>query len=139
MIISSGSVLALSNFFTSICQSLLKGALTGSSASLQRTFSVQHSFLVPCPVKPNHLGLPGLAAPSPQFRENAGGRLGPPPWTIPTRERILQITTCFLSFKHYGLSFLGFLVVFFFTFLITDLFIYFLNSLLLEYSQLTML
>ena len=98
------------------------------------------SFLVPCPVKSNHLGLPGLAAPSPQFREDAGGRLGPPPWMLPMLERILQITTGFFSFKHYGLSFLGFLFwFFFFTFLITDLFIYFLNFLLLEYSRLTKL
>lgn len=79
LIVSSGSLLALSNFFTSTCQSLLKGALTGSSANLPCTFSVQPS----CPVKSNHLGRPGLAAPSPQFRENAGGHLGPPPWTLP--------------------------------------------------------
>ena len=137
MIISGGSLLALSNFFTSICQSLLKGALMGSSANLPCTFSVQPSlFWYPALWSLTILAALDLLLHLLNSERTLGAAWVPPPWMLPHwRESYRSPPVSSLSSIMVFLS-LG--CFFFFNFVITDLLIYFLNFLLLENSRLTM-
>ena len=137
LIISSGSLLALSNLFTSICQSLLKGALMGSSANLPCTFSVQPSLFWYLAL----WSLTILAALDLQLHLLNSERTLRAAWVpLPGRSHTGENLTDHHLFPLFQAlwSFFPWVVFFFFNFVITDLLIYFLNFLLLENSWLTM-